>query len=595
MHLNAYQSHGEESAPDTSVPNMMTSTSSPFPSTPSTSNPSREVSKRPSKRQKFDEDAYQPVQPVVSPEPSPGAPQVIRSNDRRVRGRRGHLKMMTEIPLDTLYEIFGQLDPVDLLHLSWSSKRLNTIVMGKASRFLWENAFARLYASKNPPPACPTDTNLAQYARFLFGKKCMECGIANAVYDSWMMQFRTCGKCVLSESFMPWDCSCSSFCQRAQFGFIFCKNRGFFKRSEHDQLKAKVESLQGLENEAKLSTFWEEWNRARENRVQGRLDYDDWKLAKKRERKDELELLRSERQKSILRRLEGLGWKESKIRQINHNTMCGLTDLLKAKPLTDREWKHLESRLVSQLQNLDAAYSKKKRQAKYLARFQILGARIACLRGSIPPAFLPRVEDFAILEPYRTRVFSNTDEEVEIVLNDEELFQSLAGWNELRRHHFLSLLPSSLAEVKMLDPLELGSALFLLEGGHPEFIVTFADVCLYRSRLLDTIPDDAPEESTTLKDLFSSRPWDWDSGKFYFDHEVHKIACSIMVLIGRDPLTTTASEMDKLGPKVLLRCLQCSSGATERPWKGAIRHEAELHSNGIELPTERKWEVIRKA
>jgi hypothetical protein len=45
---------------------------------------------------------------------------------------------MSEVPLDVIYEIFGLLEPVDLLHISWASKSLNAIVTSKAAEFLWE-------------------------------------------------------------------------------------------------------------------------------------------------------------------------------------------------------------------------------------------------------------------------------------------------------------------------------------------------------------------------------------------------------------------------------------------------------------------------
>jgi hypothetical protein len=47
--------------------------------------------------------------------------------------------MMTEMPLDVLFEIFGCLEPIDLLNLSWANKSLNDLIMGKAGRFLWED------------------------------------------------------------------------------------------------------------------------------------------------------------------------------------------------------------------------------------------------------------------------------------------------------------------------------------------------------------------------------------------------------------------------------------------------------------------------
>jgi hypothetical protein len=57
--------------------------------------------------------------------------------DKYVRGRRGHLKLMAELSIDTLHEIFRLLDPLDLLYLSWANKSLRVIVMEKAARYIW--------------------------------------------------------------------------------------------------------------------------------------------------------------------------------------------------------------------------------------------------------------------------------------------------------------------------------------------------------------------------------------------------------------------------------------------------------------------------
>lgn len=84
-----------------------------------------------SKRRRF------PEGPV--PDETGDAEQIPRGDRARVRGRRGHLKLMTEMPFDILLEIFGQLDPIDLLHLSWSTKTLRDIIMSKSGRILWKN------------------------------------------------------------------------------------------------------------------------------------------------------------------------------------------------------------------------------------------------------------------------------------------------------------------------------------------------------------------------------------------------------------------------------------------------------------------------
>jgi hypothetical protein len=124
----------------------------------------------------------------ISDEPKLKNPKIFR-HDGRVKGRRGLLKFMTEIPMDVLYEILNALEPIDLLYLSWANKALHSIVMGKSARYIWERVrlalipsgphltifqgFEALYTSAHPPPPCPSDLNLAQYTRLLFEKRCM--------------------------------------------------------------------------------------------------------------------------------------------------------------------------------------------------------------------------------------------------------------------------------------------------------------------------------------------------------------------------------------------------------------------------------------
>ena len=60
------------------------------------------------------------------------------ANDARVKSRKGKLRNMTEMPIDILFEIFGKLEPIDLLHLSRANKDLRAILIASAANFLWE-------------------------------------------------------------------------------------------------------------------------------------------------------------------------------------------------------------------------------------------------------------------------------------------------------------------------------------------------------------------------------------------------------------------------------------------------------------------------
>lgn len=57
----------------------------------------------------------------------------------KVKGRRGHLKMVVEMPFDILLEIFQHLDPLDLLNLTWSSRDMRNLMLDRSvASSLWQ-------------------------------------------------------------------------------------------------------------------------------------------------------------------------------------------------------------------------------------------------------------------------------------------------------------------------------------------------------------------------------------------------------------------------------------------------------------------------
>ena len=58
--------------------------------------------------------------------------------DAKNKSRKGKLKNMTKMPIDILFEVFGQLEPVDLLHLSRATKELRAMLITSNATFLWK-------------------------------------------------------------------------------------------------------------------------------------------------------------------------------------------------------------------------------------------------------------------------------------------------------------------------------------------------------------------------------------------------------------------------------------------------------------------------
>ncbi|KAG6871945.1 hypothetical protein C0995_014666 [Termitomyces sp. Mi166 len=87
---------------------------------------------------------------------------------KNVRGRRGALKDIVEMPLDVLHEIFMYLTPIEVLSLSRLCKTLRRILMTKSAECIWKQARLNL----DDFPDCPNDLNEAQFANLVFGAHC---------------------------------------------------------------------------------------------------------------------------------------------------------------------------------------------------------------------------------------------------------------------------------------------------------------------------------------------------------------------------------------------------------------------------------------
>ena len=65
-------------------------------------------------------------------------------------------------------QIFGHLNPLDLLHLARTTKDLRAILMNRSSISIWKHSRSQF----DDLPDCPDDLSEPQYAEFLFGKAC---------------------------------------------------------------------------------------------------------------------------------------------------------------------------------------------------------------------------------------------------------------------------------------------------------------------------------------------------------------------------------------------------------------------------------------
>lgn len=70
--------------------------------------------------------------------------------------------------LDPFLQIFGHLNPADILHLARTTKELRAILMNRSAQWIWQRARANV----KDLPDCPDDLTEPQYANLAFDSLC---------------------------------------------------------------------------------------------------------------------------------------------------------------------------------------------------------------------------------------------------------------------------------------------------------------------------------------------------------------------------------------------------------------------------------------
>ncbi|KAG8896951.1 hypothetical protein FRC00_004991, partial [Tulasnella sp. 408] len=100
--------------------------------------------------------------------------------------------VFSTITLNVMYEFFGHLHPLDLLHLARTSKLLRSCLMSKRSINVWKKAREAVLPRV---PECPKDRNEPQWTVFLFTRQCSVCATPRIYQVEWSLHLRDCGKC----------------------------------------------------------------------------------------------------------------------------------------------------------------------------------------------------------------------------------------------------------------------------------------------------------------------------------------------------------------------------------------------------------------
>ncbi|KAJ6471950.1 hypothetical protein C8R45DRAFT_415185 [Mycena sanguinolenta] len=116
--------------------------------------------------------------------------RTLRLDRRRVtRKNYPELHMFPHMHIDVVLEVLGHLHPLDLVHLSRTTREFRTLLCGPALDRLWRESFVE------PLPMCPSDIPGRRWAHLLFGRnECEKCRWPKASPNFNLVR-RLCTKC----------------------------------------------------------------------------------------------------------------------------------------------------------------------------------------------------------------------------------------------------------------------------------------------------------------------------------------------------------------------------------------------------------------
>ncbi|KAJ7475853.1 hypothetical protein FB451DRAFT_259590 [Mycena latifolia] len=504
---------------------------------------------------------------------------------KKVRGRRGLLSSLKEFPLDVLFEIFGHLNPMDLLNLSRTTKEIRGILMVRSSAFIWKDSRSRVQGLPDLPP----DLLEPQYANLAFDGHCHKCFAIPVQTIIWRARTRMCKKCI-QENFVAsgyqlitaTDLDQSLVCLVPSFeenrpGGRHNSGRTIQLYSIDLATKLREESEDFIVNgvlqrsdPAFLGWRQQKIKEAEDLNVHAEL-CGIWAANRTNDRSIELDVARRLRREAIVERLTALGWGDEI--PFHHRVFSGHKLVKQPKELTDRIWKNIEAPLVELLTDLKKTRLRQERQKIIKARRLLAAQMYNEFRAALgPDALLPPKVDVIRSVPFRA-VIEDTPVHPEEEVTQEsfaaailQLPQFSEDWKRSKDEELLQIMKKALPDSAEAD-LQLATTFFSCSAGahsspepigYPRILITSAPILLSS---YDPPWDPTGDQDQPLKFCFGQEVWNGNN-VIRFHERAFRIMRSVLIACGLDPDVTTTAEMNEIDPAI--ECLNCSNDSQGR-------------------------------
>ncbi|KAJ7327838.1 hypothetical protein DFH08DRAFT_1084570 [Mycena albidolilacea] len=502
------------------------------------------------------------------------------------------LSMFPAMQLDIVLEILGYLHPLELLQLSRTNKAFRELLHAPITELIWRNSFliendpdfaaadsVDPVSAPHELPQCPTQMSGLRWAKFLFGPRiCQECGQSGADADHLLLH-RVCFSCLEKnlEDVVPGypvNHEIQTAFHRTYRGIgdeddeEYPERSGFW-RTDGPAVVAQYEACVANGGAEAALCFIEERRELVSKDCDFAMKCDHWALKIRNKYKEEYSEKYDRMTKSVVKRLISEGFDERDVRAFYHIDEC---DILWRMPrLTSKLWHRARPYIVVHIMEARTRRLEREREVRVKRRKQVIRAvALMALRTPVPGlrhAYYPPPHTFDAFPPLAQLINEDSDEP--LTHDDPRLLAAIAeaagfvdAWVGETQAHMVSLLPNS--------PPEPGNSFSLLGRATSVFRVT------------------------VWPDLWGAViGWDEARAHLHCFPEVHlhhdilvefntrgsAVAAELAVLLGLDPETATAAEMDTAEARFVCSVCPPESQGRWRPltWRDCVVHGNTTH------------------
>ncbi|KAI0942892.1 hypothetical protein AcV7_002185 [Taiwanofungus camphoratus] len=514
---------------------------------------------------------------------------------RTLRGKRGGLKDMPNMPLDIIVEICCYLEPRDLLALARTSKPFRALLMTRESAHLWKTARKNLEGF----PDCPQHLSEPAYANLAFSPHCHLCLKNNVKSVLWDFSVRYCSNCKKEQT----------------TGYIDHLPHPLYThiKNSSDVLNYIPDSRRGLYHNPQILALQNDWDKVKGNKLRAERFIQDqkglverihdhahlckiWAYSQAMSREAELDNIREIRLHAIESRLRELGWHED-LEYLKRDDYCLLADhaqVRQPKKLTDKGWEKIREQVLCLMQGTRDRRLREERYQILCKRLQDLFRMMIGLyaeaRRTAADEFKPFFMDFALMPEFRAIADAPSNTNVtntEFSALRDQIPTLTERWRADIKKKLTNLVRKEIKVNKKVDPLDLAVAFFRCYDcstvlPYPEIL---AHKCC-RPDVSGCITSYCVPDLYTRVALSIAGARRWTFGRLEVGRTLKWVE-GIVRACGKDPSSTTREEMDNLDLR--LSWTTYPNGIKRiKSWRTAA-HDSWTSYRQIKEPV---WEVV---